>query len=256
MPGDNGLRVPKLDTHRVLLAFAIVIFASSLFLATKDARGGAEELDLVLREWVSKNIYFENDRLLIIRKRPVRAYIKSDDPEIVTEARKVIVNFADAYGLGVEFVTTNANLVVITANGIADGEGKPSRTLLASIGLTESDIDLVVGEMVSWSLGCGIFVTRDKQSKISASILAGDKALPAKKLKSCVSAGITFSFGLRIETEEIFANSNDYIQYLFLARSLAGCERKISAQYPDQTTPVRDAYLECVVNGLKAKLSP
>jgi hypothetical protein len=174
-------------------------------------------------------------------------------PEVTSEARKAIANFADAFDLGFEFTATDANLVVVMANGITDGE-KPSRTLLASLGLTEAAINIVVGSS-NWSSGCGVYNSRDSQGHISGSIVAVDKALLPKKLKSCVATGIIFSFGLRIKGQEILDYSNDYIQFLLLARSLAGCEGKISAQDSEQTASIRDAYLECVVNRLKAKLS-
>lgn len=230
-----------------------LLFVGFLFLGAPAARGGADDLDQVLREWVAQNIYFESDRWLLIRKRPVRAYIRTDDPEIATEARRAITNFADAFGLGVEFTTTDANLFVVTANGIADGD-KPSRTLLASLGLTDAGIDFIV-RTARWSGGCGTYSSRDKLGHVSATIVAADKSLTPKKLRSCVVTGIIFSFGLRVRGQEILDYSNDYIQFLLLARSLAACEKELSGKESELRPSVHDVYLECVLSGLKAKFS-
>ena len=178
----------------------------------------------------------------------------ADDSDIANEARKAITNFSDAFGLEVEFTATHANLIVVTADGVADREGKPSRSLLASLGATEAGIDLIV-KTAHWSNGCGLYSTRDYQGHVSVSIVAGDKSLSSKNLKSCIVSGVIFSFGLRTKDHNIVDSTNDYIQFLLLARSLANCERKISPQISERNAPVRDVYVECIFNSLKAKLS-
>ena len=244
----------RVPSTRSLRSIALVLFTGCYLFGAGAAQASKDDLDQVLRAWVAQNIYFENDRLLLIRKRPVRAQIMVEDFEITSDARKAIANFSDAFGLGVEFTTTHANLIVVTADGIADAEGKPRRSLLARLGATEAGIDLIV-KTAHWSKGCGVYNTRDYQGHVSVSIVAGDKSLSSKNLKSCVVTGIIFSFGLRTKGQDILDDSNDYIQFLLLARSLAGCDRKITAQNIEQNAPVRDVYVECIFNSLKAKLS-
>jgi hypothetical protein len=49
-------------------------------------------------------------------------------------------------------------------------------------------------------------------------------------------------------------DSNDYIQFLLLARAMADCDNKIGEQN-SQAVPTRDLHVQCLVNRLKFKLS-
>jgi hypothetical protein len=234
----------------------LAFFVISYFSGAVAAQGGKDELDQVLRSWITRNVYFSTDRdnrdTLFIRKRPVRTHIVSDDPEIVVEARKAVANFANAFGLGYEFTTTNVNLLVVTANGIADN-GKPNRRFLSGLGLAESEIN-EIADKDNWSEGCGVYDSHNSDGRILIGVVAGDKIL-REKLKSCLVSGIIAGFGLRIQGEKMLTDVNDYVQFLLLARSLSECDKKIMSQNLDKTTPIRGVYLECVLGGLKAKLS-
>jgi len=111
------------------------------------AQSASDSLDQVLRAWISQNISFVKDRenrdTLFIRKRPVRAHVRSDDPEINTQARGAISNLADAFGLEHTFTTDRMNLFVATAEGIA-GSAKPSKRVLSGLGLPSSAVDQIV----------------------------------------------------------------------------------------------------------------
>jgi hypothetical protein len=235
---------------RGLATFLLVV--GLLLFGARTSKGGAPELDQVLRSWVTQNIYLEQDQLILIRKQPVRALISTDNIETASEARTAIANFSDAFHLGLEFASLRPNLIVATANGIADKDGKPNRVFLSSLGLPEAVSDQI-SKSTQWSSGCGFYSSRNTRGQILISIVAGDKALPEKKLKSCVVTGVAVSFGLRARGQEILDFSNDYVQFLLLARSLAACDKKFSAQHYDKLVTTRD-YVECIVADMKAKL--
>ncbi len=238
---------------------AFLLFTISYFLSAVPAQSSNPELDQVLRSWITDNTHFEKDQnnqdILFIRKQPVRVYIKIDDPEIVAEARTAIANFANAFGLQYEFTATNINMIIGVASGISE-KGRPSRSLLTSFGLKTSDIDYIVSILGdSWSTGCGFYHSRDSEGRLGFSIVAGDKGLARKKLKSCIVTGIISAFGLRMSGHEVVDHSNDYIQFLLLARSLLECEKKISLQKMDEALPTRGTYIDCVSNTLHLKLN-
>jgi len=210
-------------------------------------------IDTSLRTWVTQNLHFENERPPLIRKQPVRAFIRSDDPQIVAETRREIANFAAAFGLPVAFVTTDINLAVVTAPRIADGR-KPSRTFLADLGLPDATIDDIV-RGADWSDGCGLYSGRDDRGRILGSIVAADTSLSPKHLRSCVASGVIFGFGLRTASSETIEFPHDHLPFLLLGRALAGCEQKMGERMPAEAVRIRDAYLDCMVESLKPKFA-
>jgi hypothetical protein len=241
-----------------LLLIGSILLAPSLFGAV-IATAGPDELDQVLRAWIMENVTFEkgqeNRETLFIRKRPVRAYIRSDDAGIVAGASSAIANLADAFGLKYEFGSTRVNLLIATAERITDDKGLPDRALLRSLGLTEAGADHIAVDANAWSTGCGLYDSRGDDGRLSVSIAVAEKSLATKnKLRSCVVTGVLFSFGLRIKGKTMLEDPNDYIQFLLLARAITYCENQLGAENA-QTTPTREAYLQCLVGRLKVKLS-
>ena len=248
MPLQQKTTSPLQKGLAALLVTACFSWSDIVSAQTRDAG-----FDKVLREWVAHNIYFENSRFLLIRKRAVRADIRSDDPKIVAEARDAISILAGAFGLDVQFVTSGGNLFVVTADGVAEPDGTPKASLLASLGITESGIKTITA-LTRWRSGCGNYSSRDSQGQISASVIAADKSLPPEKIRTCVVTGILYSFGLRTKGREALDSPTDYVQFLLLARSLAACDHKLSAEKVDDATSVPDLYVGCIVNRLKSKL--
>jgi hypothetical protein len=246
-----------MSATKLARVIGITLVAIAAFVAPIVAQDATEELDQVLRAWILQNVSFDKDQenreILFIRKRPVRAYIRSDDPELAAEARNTVANLANAFGLEYSFTTSGVNMIIATAIDIAGG-GRPNRALLGSLGLPESAIDSIA-DTTKWATGCGTYGSRDSDGRVSFSIALGDKGLSPKKQKSCIVTGIIFGFGLRITGQEILDYSNDYTQFLLLARSLVACEKKISEQIIEQPKPTRDVYVECVLNRLRLKLS-
>jgi hypothetical protein len=236
------------------------LLAAALFVGSfgvTPALAGGAELDQLLGAWIAQNVHFEKDGggrdTLFIRKRPVRAYIRSDHPEIVADARAAVANFADAFGLEYEFTTTNVNMIIATADEISSG-GKPNEGLLRSLGLSDVGIN-AIGDTQVWSTGCGQYDSRDNDGRLSVSILLGENTLPPTKQRACIVSGIVFGFGLRMKGNAILDDSNDYVQFLLLARSLSDCDKKLSAQIVDKTASIPDLYVECVRSSLRTKIS-
>lgn len=236
------------------LRFGIFFFLL-LILQTHFALAEPESLDLTIREWVAENIYFENNQLLI-RDKPIRAFVGGiSDPKFATEARRAVVNLAAAYGLSVEFPTTGVNLVVVAADRIAVN-GRPDLSLLTSLGVSEAAASTVIENSHDWSNGCGVYDSRDKDNHVTASIVAADrKVLSAGVLQTCVITGIVYSFGLHVRGGAEIKSSNDYIQFLFLARAVGDCKRQFNVEKAGSRAPSPDVYMECIAGKLKEKLS-
>lgn len=239
-------------TYFYFLLFAAALCPTICSTNTARAQRNDDPVDQALRSWVGQNIYFEHDRLLLIRRAPVQADIKIDDPQIISEATLAITNLAHAFDLKVEFGVANANLILVRANGIADKDGKASRTLLTELGFQEADVN-VIRNSTQWLTGCGVYSWRDSRNQISSSIVAVDKALSQKKLKSCIVTGILFSFGLRVRSEEVLDFSSDYIPFALLARSIVVCDKEISTGIATYSGSIRDVYIACIARKLRSK---
>lgn len=228
-----------------------------LFSYTATADNGTKTLDLVLRDWIIQNIEFGKDKeaqeTIFIRQRPIRAYIKSDDVGVNLDARNAVANFADAFGLEHSFTTSDINMIIATASDISD-HGKPKKSILIGLGFPESAANKIAEES-DWSSGCGTYDSRNIDGRLSVSIVVGDTSLPPKKLRSCIVTGIIFGFGMRVKGQEILDYSNDYMQFLLLARSIAHCEKTTGSQNPGQSKPKPHDYLECVFDSLRSKLT-
>jgi len=217
------------------------------------ARVDANDIETTLRTWVTQNLHFEHDRLPLIRTQPVRAFIRSDDPEIVGETRREIANFAEAFGLPIAFVATEINLAVVIGERIADGR-KPSRTFLAGLGIPDATIDDII-RVSDWSDGCGLYSGRDDGGRILGSIVAADASLSRKQQRSCVASGVIFGFGMRTAARETIAFPHDHLPFLLIGRALAGCERQMGDRSNTEAARIRDAYLDCMVANLKQKFA-
>ena len=236
---------------------AAVLFASLCPFTVGIVRGETADLDQLVRGWVMENIRFEkdvNDReTLFVRRQPVRAYIRTDDPEVMGDARRAIANFANAFGLEHEFTDSEVNLVFITANGISEDDGSPSRALLRSLNVPENAV-AAIADSGRWTQGCGIYQFRASDGSLSISIAAGDNALGQAKLKSCAITAIVNGFGLRITSGGPVIHSDDYLQYLLLARATVRCDKTAAANSYNLASG-REDLIECIFRVVRAKLS-
>jgi hypothetical protein len=169
---------------KLVTSISIGLVAFAALVGPFAAQGASEDLDQVLRGWILQNVSFykdqQNRETLFIRKRPVRAYIRSDVPEVTTEARNAVANLANAFGLEYSFTTSDVNMIIATAVDIAGG-GKPNRGLLGSLGLPGSAID-TIADTTKWETGCGTYGSRDNDGRVSFSLALGDKGLSPKNL--------------------------------------------------------------------------
>jgi hypothetical protein len=234
------------------LFYAVVVL---LVVGTTEWSYGAEELDNVLRGWVGQNVHFVKDQegkdTIFMRKQSVRADIRSEQDDVQTTARTAIVNLANAFGLEFEFTAATPNLLVVSASGIAEG-GKPNRPLLRSLGAPDVAINFLP-ESESWSTGCGAYAYWNKNGRVAYAIVAGDPNI-ASSLGRCMVTGILNGFGLRSRTRDFINNSDDYVQYLLLARALATCDNDIESSGPTDESR-RDRYIDCTVGRLKTRLT-
>jgi hypothetical protein len=242
--------VTYLDYPRLFYALVIL-----LFVGTTEWSHGAEELDNVLRGWVGQNVHFLKDQegkdTIFMRKQSVRADIRSEQDDVQTTARTAIANLANAFGLESQFTTATPNLVVVSVSGIAEG-GKPNRPLLRSLGAPEVAINFLP-ESESWSTGCGAYAYWNKSGRLVYAIVAGDPNIAAG-LGRCMVTGILTGFGLRSRPKDFINNSDDYVQYLLLARALAACDNDIEGSgQADESR--RDRYIDCMVGRLKTRLT-
>jgi len=213
----------------------------------------ASQLDGVLRDWITRNIALERTAdgrdVLLLRKAPIRAYIRIADPDIESEARTAIANFADALEISYEFTSTNINMVVAIADRIADESGKPSMDLLRSFGLTGDNTDVVTDN--DWSPGCGYYGSRDLVERfLIFSIVAGRKDFTKQRLKSCVMTGIIMGFGLRIQERRLIESADGYLQFLLLGRSSKECDDEVTATGQLSTS---ESLIDCVYKKMRSK---
>jgi hypothetical protein len=242
---------------RYLLLVLIVFFGHCLF-GANVARSGTAELDQALRAWIAENIYVikvpEKARdTLFIRQRPVRADLRTDDPDVASDARRTIANLADAFHLAYEFTPTSPNIIVATPDRISDQSGKPDGNFLRGLGLPDVVIDQL-SKVANWSSGCGVHSFPDVNGRIAASIVAADKRLTPVQVRRCIVTDIINSFGLRVGgRHDAVDGVNDYMQFLLLARALVACENKSPSLA--EAVSVKDAYVDCAFEQLKPKLS-
>jgi hypothetical protein len=231
----------------------LVAFLPAFFLWADISAGGSSELDEVLRDWITQNIALERTPdgkdVLLRRKLPVRAYIRVDDPVIAADARATIANFAEAFGLEHEFTSSNINMVVATADRVAEKDGKPRMELLQSFGLTGSNTDFI--KDLDWSTGCGYYGSRAPQERfLTFSIVAGSEELTKQRLKSCIMTGIIIGFGMRTIESQIINSTDGYLQYLILGRANKECDDEATAA--GQPTSSR-MLIDCVYQKMRPK---
>lgn len=250
------LKPARFCSHRQILAIASAVFI--FFYAWESAKSdtGDKSLDQFLKVWIEQNTTFtKNERgrdVLFVRRRPVRAYIQIDDTDFVNETKFQIQSIANSFELESTFTSSRVNMIVATASGIADRNGKPNKAVLAKLGISGILAERLLEEIRNWGSGCGLYDLSDDSGNISGSIVVADTSLPVKELKSCISTGVVFSFGMRIAGKETFDLPNDYIQFLILARALATCDKEINAAPND--APLKNRYLECVTKEIKRRI--
>jgi hypothetical protein len=233
----------------------ILICGAAVCLST--ASRADDDLDRSLLDWISQNIRFEKisqgKDTLFIRKEPVRAYVRSDDPDLIYRVHNEVSILADAFKLPSTWETTDINLIVVVADHISI-DGRPNRDLLASLGLAEGIIDIMVRN-VHWDKGCGYYAGSDKDGRLEASIVAVERLNPRVNPGLCAASGVLFSFGLRIRVESpVLDQPLDYIPYVFLARSVADCDRQIDSAQSRDASVNKNSYLTCVRDAMKRKL--
>jgi hypothetical protein len=141
---------------------------------------------------------------------------------------------------------------VVAANGIVEG-GKPNKGLLRTFGALDTAINYLP-ESENWSTGCGAYAYWDKSGRVAYAIAAGDPdKMPA--IQRCIVTGILNGFGLRSGSKEFVASPEDYPQYLLLARAITHCDGEVGRTSGQEGETKRNAYVDCIANKLKAKLT-
>lgn len=241
--------------HRLSTLFIALALAACV--AGESIAAPSELADKPLRDWVAETItVLQNEDgkpTVLIRRGPVRADIRSEVPSVIAEAKEMITNFAAAFGLDREFTVIRPNLTLLHTAAVNDDD-RPNRTLFQYLRIPGSESDAVM-QMTGWSDGCGSYRYQAGSGEISMSVLGADTSLTSDKLRSCVLTGILKSFGFGIRVKRPIVASDGYIQYLILANVLAACDKRIAAAAPGprEVSEVEKLYVDCAVEGLKAR---
>ena len=223
-----------------------------------SAARASDDLDELLRPWITQNLRYERGRdgedRLMIRRAPVRASIQAEDPAVRALARATIANFAGAFGIEHTWTTTNVNLVVVVTDHITI-DGKPNKDLLRRLRVPEQIVDIIGTSGSTWAKGCGLYDGRDDAGRLALGLVFADTAGETEFVRKCIVTGIIFGFGLRLQGQFALDRPHDYVQFLLLARAIAQCESALAESGRDARAPARDGELACIQHKIKAKLT-
>lgn len=237
----------------------LCVFSLAILLSLPFGFASADELDDTLRRWVEGNMHFFEDsgnRLLFLRREPVRALVKAHSDDSTEELKVVVRLLSKAMELPVEFTDRDPNLVVLVGSPVSVDD-KLNLKLLRAIGLPEPAVE-ILSETGSWSSGCGFYSFKDTRLQVTLSLALGDnKLMSGSKLDECLTEGIVHAFGFRAQSTNALRKNDGVIQYVLLGRALRFCEKhgRLGIPRPNEIHDLKEKYLFCAVPYLKHRMS-
>lgn len=165
------------------------LFATALLGSVSPSLGGEP-----IMSYLHINTDPAGKDVLFLRKDPVTAASVGFDEQSTTQFNNMALLYAMASSIPLCFTAKDPNLLIIKTDNIAIGD-KLNPEALRKFNIPETLIAMMV-ETSGWSSGCGGYVFRSGNGRISGAIELADARLDTDLYRDCIAKFVSHAFGI------------------------------------------------------------